>query len=69
MSNESKITKIEQDTMFDADSKPVQVYVLTFMVGAHGPFKVTCPAADYTGAGGKAAVEKRAMEIRNTIGF
>lgn len=69
MVNETKITKIEQQTVFDQENRPVDAYILTFNVGAHGPFKVTCPAADYTGAAGKAAVEKRATEIRNTVGF
>jgi len=69
MANETKITKIEQQVMYDADMKPVEAYVLTFTVGTHGPFKVTCPAAEYTSTQGKTAVERRAMEIRNTVGF
>jgi hypothetical protein len=69
MANETKISKIDQEIQFDAESKPVQVYMITFMVGTHGPFRVALPAADYTAAAGKAAIEKRAMEIRNTIGF
>ena len=69
MANETKITKIEQITAYDDAMKPIEAYSLTFMVGAHGPFKITCPAKDYTAVSGKAAVETRAAQIRNTVGF
>jgi len=67
--NETKITTIKQITAYDAEMRPVEAYELTFTVGPHGPFKITCPAKDYTAVQGKAAVEKRAVEIRNTVGF
>ena len=40
---------------------------ITFNVGAHGPYTVTVPEEGYTAAAVKAAVERRAAEIRMTL--
>jgi len=69
MTSETKITKIEQATRFDREMKPVEVYVLKFMVGESGPFTIEVSAENYTSNIGISAVELKARELKATLGI
>lgn len=61
------ITKMVQETRFDAAGERKQVYVITFMVGESGPFILEVDAEHYTAAVGRDEVLAKAQEIEGTL--
>lgn len=55
--------KITQSTTFDAAGRLQRSYIVSFMVGDHGPFSVTVPQASFTAEG----VRKAMQEVADTI--
>jgi len=65
---ETKIVSMSQTTRYNSEMKPQEVYVIKFNVGESGPFTVEVPIEGYTSSAGQAAVQQRALEIKNTLG-
>jgi len=63
----TKITGVAPTLYKDPSNQLVAGFAVTYMVGANGPYTVTLPAAGFTAAAAKQAVEKMAMEIRGTL--
>lgn len=44
------VQRVQQQTTFDSNNRPVTTYAVTFMVGEHGPFVISVPDSEFTAA-------------------
>lgn len=58
------IVKISETFRIDEAGTTQKVVVVLWTLGRHGPFSFEVPDSQFTGAGVRAEVEKRAAELR-----
>ena len=63
MPDKPRVVQVGQVTTTDSTGKLAQQFSIRFMVGPHGPFTVTVPAADFSAASVSAAMQKVADTI------
>jgi len=62
-----EIVKISETFRIDEAGSTQKVVVVLWKLGKHGPFSFEVPELQFTGAGVKAEVEKRAAELRASL--
>jgi len=63
----AQIVKISETFRIDEAGSTQKVVVVLWTLGRHGPFSFEIPEGQFTGAGVKAEVEKRAAELRVSL--